>query len=96
LSPPVDPQPLRPTAIKPVSLQLNSVIIFSRRRDCLAGRVHSVVHNLGAARDQHRILKQVIRRAVLLEYDDDELNRVGQCPAAVLAQEECGLRKSRG
>jgi hypothetical protein len=71
LSPRVDPQPLGPTLIKPVSLQHNSVIIFSRQ-DGLAGRVHSVVRHVGAARGQHWILKQVIRRAVLLEYDDDD------------------------
>lgn len=37
-------------------------------------RVHAIILDIGASPDQHRILKQVIGRAVFLEDDHDMLN----------------------
>ncbi len=45
------------------------------QRNFLSQRIHAVVLNIGTVRNQHRILKQIIGRAILLEDDDDVLNR---------------------
>jgi len=53
-------------------------------RDSLPFRVHSGVPNIGASGDQNRVLKQVIRRAVFLEYDHNMLDRAAYRAASVL------------
>src|ERR1700691_464345 len=60
--------------------------------------VHPTTSDIGPARDQHRILKQVIRRTILLEDDDNVLNRGAKnwrsiLGATILRQQECAHAK---